>query len=616
MNQKKENKISQIITKARWVLPIALWAVLSFCSYPYLSKVEERSFFQFDLLWFYDFLSKPSGILSWCSLFFTQFLYLPWLGALIWVFLLTHSAELTRKIFRIPSDFSLLTYIPAAIFVGYNMSMGYMIYLMNHPGFFFIPVLGYLWALLTVVVLKKVEKPIPSLIFTLVWGFGGYYVAGVFGLTGIIAAASDIFFSSGRNRLGRFLPLIGSVGVIILAPIVFWGSTTYYLPSGWALGIPDSIHEVSLTRMQMPIILALLLLPLAPLSHLFRQLSNRVLLRIQIVALAALIAIPAFSWYRDINFKTELKMIHAADKLEWEKIPVLFEQLSEKKENDPSWQPTRVMVALKDLALIKTGQEGNRAFDFEDGCKDQNRKWQVQMSMQVGWILGLHYGIPGLCQRWCYEEIMLFGWNNMTFKYNTMIAILFGNTELADKYLSIMDRTLFYRKWAKDQRKINYDRDLLTKTAPYDQILPLMCYDDLICSDQEGCETFLIRHFGGPTPDNSTPLYDRVSLFFAMKAKDPTLFWTKFFLYLDSNNPKEIDRYYQEAAYLYSNLDNNGLLEALPFDDQVKRLYNTFTVSASKFGPLKIEDAKMLFPSSLRHTYFYYYYYINNIKLF
>ena len=309
-------------------------------------------------------------------------------------------------------------------------------------------------------------------------------------------------------------------------------------------------------------------------------------------------------------------MIQAADNLEWNKIPQLFDKYSDKHENDPSWQPTRVMVVLKDLALIKTGQEGEQAFAFEDGSKQQKRKWEVPMSVQIGRILGLQYGIPGLCQRWCYEESVLFGLSNATYKYNTMTAILFGDTKLTEKYLKTLDHTLFYHKWAKKQRRIYLDRELLANTAPYDMILPLMCYDDIVCSDLEGCEMFLNRHFNGASPEKSTPLYDRVALYFAMKSKDATLFWTRFFLYLDSNNPEKIDRYYQEAAYMYSNIGNKDLLEVLPFDEKVKSLYKSFSSLAEKYGPKSMDDSMLLFPAHLRHTYYYYYYYVNNIKLF
>ena len=97
MNQKEKNKRFGIPDILYWALPVLLWVILSFFSYEFLLKVEERSFFEFDVFWFKEFLAKPSGILSWCGLFLTQFLHIPWLGALVWVVLLALSARLTRE---------------------------------------------------------------------------------------------------------------------------------------------------------------------------------------------------------------------------------------------------------------------------------------------------------------------------------------------------------------------------------------------------------------------------------------------------------------------------------------------------------------------------------------
>ena len=616
MNQKKENKISNLLDNARWILPIILWAVLSFSSYDFILKVEERSYFEFDMFWFSEFLHKPSGILSWLGLFFTQFLHIPWLGSLFWVILLTASAELTRIIFKVPLSLSALTYIPAAIFVAYNMSMGYVVYLMNLPGYFFMPVLGYLWALLTVAIIRKSFSPAASLIITLIIGFTGYYIAGFYALVGIITACIDILLSE-RSRTGRILTLTGAAIVVILAPILFVGTTTYNISLGWTIGMPEQIYEISQSKMQLPLIIAMLLLIIAPLS---RFLTTRIIKNnssiIQGVILMAVIAIPSSLWFRDDNFKAELGMIRAADNLEWNQAVKIIEKVQAKHENDPVWQPTRVMVLLKDLALIKTGQEDERGFDFEDGDKAQKRKWNIPMSFQIGRILHLHYGIPGLCNRWLIEETVYFGSNIMTYKYHAMNAILLNDTQLAEKYLDKLERTLFYRQWAKQQRQLLTDRDLVAQTAPYDMIQPLMCYDDKVCSDMEGCELFLMEHFNGPRPENASPLYDRVALYFALKSKQSTLFWTRLFLYLDTNNPSKIGRYYQEAAYLFSTISNNQHLDTLPYDEHVKNLYKAFSQNAAQYGKKDLKEAQSVFPRNLRHTYYFYYYYINKLQSF
>ena len=616
MNQKERNNIPVILTNIRWILPVVLWGILTFCSYQFLYKVQERSFFEFDLFWLSDFLYKPSGLLSCISLFLTQFLYIPWLGALIWSLLLVASAELTRIVFSIPLNYSALTYIPAAVFVAYNMSLGYIVYLINLPGYFFLPVLGYLWALLTVILLRKPQKTATLFLLTVILGVAGYYVAGFYGLAGIVVSTIDIFLSS-RSRNEKYLSLACTVIVTLLTPILFVGTTTYNLAFGWTIGTPEPTYGIPASRLQLPILLAMLWLAITPFTRFLNGLSGkRVSTVIQSIALIAAIAIPASTWFRDDNFKAELDMIRAADNLEWNKAVLIYDNLQDKHAEDPSWQPTRVQVVLKDLALIKTGQESERAFDFEDGSKKQKGKWGAPMSLQIGRILYLQYGIPGLCNRWCIEESVLFGWNYMTYKYLAMNAIILGDTKLALKYLNGMEHTLFYRKWAKEQSKLCVDMESVARTDPYDKILPLMCFDDQVRADMDGLEFFLMEHFNGISPMNATPLYDRVALYFALKSKQSSLFWNRLFLYLDSNNPQKIGRYYQEAAYLFSNISHNELLDALPYDEHVKSLYNSFLQNASRYGKKSLDEARSCFSRNLRHTYYYYYYYVNELQMY
>ena len=604
------------MAKSRWIPPVALCVILFFISHEFIYGVEERSLFVYDLFWLKDFLNKPSGILSCCSLFFTQFLHIPWLGTLIWVILLILSAELTRIVYRIPVSLSALTYIPAAIFVSYNMSVGYALYLISLPGFFFMPVLGYMWALLTVVVLRKVHKPVWLATLFVIWGFAGYYIAGFYSLAGIAAACVDTMLSD-RGRSCRLAALAGTLVPLLLAPVAFVGTTTYNLSNGWIIGLPEKDFGITPLKMQYPLMLAMALAVVAPMSkYLGRMSGNKAPLIIQTAALALFISIPSVFWFRDETFKAELGMIHAANTLEWQEAVDIFDGLQSKHANDTSWEPTRVLVLLKDLALIKTGQESERSYSFENGSKMQNNDCVVPMSFQIGKILYLHYGLPGISNRWCSEEAVMFGRNYMTYKYYSIIAILFNDTNLTKEYLGTLKKTLFYRKWANEQYRFCDDPGLRAQAAPYDMILQLMCYNDLVTSDSEGCESFLARHFNGPRPRRATPLYDRVALFFAMDSKDSDLFWQRFVTFLDSNPTSSVGRYYREAAYLFSVLDNSSTLETLPFDDTTKELFSSFLEKAYKVGNVSLEEARQAFPANLRHTYYFYYYYVNELQMF
>lgn len=610
---KKENRRTVILSVIKWALPVTAWVVLSCFSGHFLRTVEERSLFEYDLFWIADFLATPSGILSLCSLFLTQFLHLPWLGALIWVFLLTMTAPLTKRIFRIPDNLSLTAYIPAAIMLTYNMSMGYIIYAINFPCYFFMPVLGYLWALLTVHVLRKADNPVISVFVTLIWGAAGYYIAGFYSLAGIIASAVDMAVY-GNNRSLRLSQNAASLSVLVLVPIAFISTTRYALASAWTLGLPEGLFEIPRARLQAPLILSMLLPVLAPTVKLFK--SEKAVSIAQYLSLAFILILPASFWYRDDNFKAELRMILAADNFEWEKAISVFENISSKKEKQAAWQPTRIMVMLKDLALIKTGKEADKAFAYDDGSMPQKTRWTIPSSFQIGKIMHFHYGIPGLCHRWCFEESVLLGWNNMTLKYHAMNSIATRQTALAERDLSHLERTLFYHKWAKKQRALCHDKDRIAASAPYNLVIPLICYDDEICSDQAGCEYFIMQHFIGPRPLKATPLYDRIALFYALKSKQPALILTTFLTYMESNNPEKIGRHYQEAAYLCGVITHNNQLQAFPFDERIKKDYDTFSKYHLKYGKMSIGQSRSVFPTAVRHSYYYYHYYVNELQMF
>lgn len=496
--------------------------------------------------------------------------------------------------------------------------MGYQVYILNLPGYFFIPVLGYLWALLTVSVLRKASKPLMASLLYISVGLAGYYFAGVFAIAGIITAMTDMVLS-GRDKKVRVLSAVCTLAVVILAPLVFLGTSSYNLSAGWTLGMPEHIFAISRSRMQVPLIIALVWLLIMPLIGHFRDLlsAKRTLIIIQFISLGLTIALPSSFWFRDDNYRAELRMIHATDNFEWESVIGIYDRIQGKHEAEQYWQPTRIMVLLKDLALLKTGKDNDRTFDFDDGSKEQNRNFNLPMSLQIGKTFFFNYGLPGVCNRWCIEESILSGFNNNTYKYLAMNAILQNKTELALKYLEPLEHTLFYRKWARQQRKLCTDTSLVADSAPYDKILPLMCYEDIVCADFDGCEFFMMNHFNGPSPQNTTPFYDRTAVMFAMKSKQPELFWARFFLYLDSNNPDKIGRSYQEAAYLFSIISRNErLLRSLPIDNQIKNLYNSFSQIASKVGNVSNQEAHSAFPPYLRHTYFYYYFYMNELQLF
>ena len=136
--------------------------------------------------------------------------------------------------------------------------------------------------------------------------------------------------------------------------------------------------------------------------------------------------------------------------------------------------------------------------------------------------------------------------------------------------------------------------------------------------DLRGCEYTLSHHFLAARPEQATPFYDRVALFWALKSQDSRAFWAKFLLYLDSSDPTKLDRYYQEAAYMFGNMEKNRTLMALPYDKNTKDLYEAFSgvIRKNEMDLKSLKDARRIIPSQLRYTYYYYYTFVRGLEQF
>lgn len=600
----------------KFLIPALFWIILVLTSKDFLLRIEGRSIFLFDWFWIKDFTDTPAGILNCAALFLTQFLHLPWVGSFIWVLLLAISAYSTARLYGIPESRSALAWIPAFILAGANMSIGYLIYIMNTPGYFFAPVLGYLLILSTVALSRKFKSTALLAVFIAVCGFAGFLIAGYYAFAAIAAAALDHLVSD--KGKGRFVPLITAIAAIIISPIALYGLTTYNLSQGWIQGLPATLYQETHLRTFFPVIAATVIPCILPFTSRFTgsKPSKPALFQAPVLAVCAVLLY--LSWFRDTNYWAETSMIEAVNRMDWQKTIGIMKDLNGKADKDPEYQPTRVMVLLKDLALIKTGQEGQSAFAFDDGDADQKNSHEIPMVLEIGKILYLHYGIPGFCHRWSMEEAGEFGWSPDALKYLTMASVSMNDGKLAAKYLDILDNTLFYRNWSAQQRKLCNDTQLAARTAPYDMIMPLVCYPDELGDDRRGCEYTLTRHFTGARPDNATQLYDRVSLFWSLKSQNDKVFWAKFLLYLEYSDISKMERHYQEAAYLFSHIANNRTLMSLPYDKTTQQLYDSFVNSAQKheFDIESLKDARRVMPSHLRYTYYYYYSFVRGLKQF
>jgi len=128
-------------------------------------------------------------------------------------------------------------------------------------------------------------------------------------------------------------------------------------------------------------------------------------------------------------------------------------------------------LAMLNLSLAKTEQMGNRMFSYDQhGINGLflpfNREY---VTAAMGNEILYHLGLTNASQEYafeCMETIPNMGKSARTIKRLAETNLINGQYKVSEKYLKLLEKTLFYRKWAKttmtflnDEEKINNDPD-------------------------------------------------------------------------------------------------------------------------------------------------------------
>ena len=627
-----------------YILAVLLWAVLVIRGHYFLKKVEDLSIFMFDWLYFKEALQIPGGFLGVAGSFFTQFLYLPWLGSFLWVILLLLTYQLTVKVFNIPDGLKILAIIPAVLMVIGNMSLGYGVFIMREQDHFFAPVLGYMTALIPVFAINRIKTLGGRMLFLAIWTAAGFPLFGTFAFVGTLGASLSVLTGKSDTRNNRITLFATGIGLVLLVPLIAYNFyTTYRMADSWHLGLPSVSDDEWTHAVRTPFQLALLfILIMSIAARWLKESVQRPVLQ-AIVSVAAILSVWGF-WFKDDNFRTELAMSEAVDRFDWPEVVKIYKEavrshaasdekayaartrkLSGIKDQNTIneivdsysgkfFEPTRTMVLYRDLALLKMNRALDEAFTMKDGSRLQKSRTQIPMAFQSGKQLYLQYGLVNMSYRWCLEDVIEHDWSYSTIKYLVMHSVIMQETEFARKYINKLSKTIFYRKWALEQSALSRDSAAMASSAPYKEILPYMCFENRMSNDQVKSETFLMRHYVEPEPPHPTPEYDRAALYWTMRIQNIPEFWRRLYYYLQTNNPKELPRSVQEAAILYSDLEKDGM--QLPYNKAVNDNYTAFKRYVESHPVRSLKESAYPYSQKFGTTFYYYYYFMRNLQTY
>ena len=604
-----EEWIRRLPLKAGLLFAVIVWGLLNLFEHEFLFRVQELSLWLPTKVYFDERMLVPGGLMAYIACFLTQFFYYPMLGSLIYVVLLLVVQWLTMRVFQISARHALLALIPGVLIVCCSMEVGYWIFQIKTQGYFFSMLVGFLFTLSSIF-FYQVVKGWWRYLVVLVIAAAGYPLFGFYALLALIGVAVGALCEA---KEGRSVVVLLCVAFAVAAPILYY---SVYEQTRFAnmftIGMPAFEFSKRDLFTWIPYILLYLfplVMPFVPLKRGEEAVIKKAFLIEGSGVAVFVVVLGLVFWYRDPNFRAEIKMNHAMERLEWRKA---LDIAKEQKQT-----PTRLIVLNKNLALLKLGKAGDEMFRYLDGGEPPKSPLQIRLMQVGGKMLYYHYGRMNFCYRWCLEDAVEYGWKVDYLKYMVRTSLISGEPELAKKYIRTLKKTIFYRGWAERYEKIADNPELIVKDREMATILPLYQYRDQLDGDNSLVEIYLLNYFAHTYMDYSTPMFDEAGLMCALTLKDIPTFWNNFFRYANSHKEGRMPTHYQEAALLYGNLEKNVDISKMPFDKKVDARFKDFMRFAQKHAVENIErdpEVKKLFYERFGDTFWYFYFFIRDVK--
>jgi hypothetical protein len=399
---------------------------------------EKTSLFVFSGDYLKDIITQPGSFVIYIGSFLTTFYYYPFCGAIIISFticLITYfisrimSFLSGEKAIMIPILFGIAFFILHTSFkyLFYN-SLGVLVQLI----FFFLS-------------LKYPKHYIPVIFFPLLYLLTGGF-AWIFGLMYIL----HLSLSSIKKNWIRIIliPAIAFICIFLLKG--------YFLfqPGRELLLFPFSFDDLGpLFKLFFPLIGVIVLLPLIiKIKIRFpKRIKQKETHKLIIISVLVFMIMTAASCM--LFDKVYYEYFHV-EKLFYNK---KYTEITQYLREHPS--TNRLTIFLNNIALCETGRLNDQLFNFPQSPDGQSLflKWEM-----VGEVLrrgGYFYYTTGMineAHRWAYENIVMKGLTPEDLKMLIKTDIIDGNYKVARKYISILRKTIFYRKEAFEfEKQIN-----------------------------------------------------------------------------------------------------------------------------------------------------------------
>ncbi len=625
-SQPVSSNVSTFTKPAQWIVAsvaFVVFAVLSYyflivCNSDYLYSVNEHNLWLNESFYFNEKMLEVGGFAQWLGCYFTQYFYYPQLGAFMLIAMWGVLYVLTMKALGISKKYSALALVPCVCLLVSVISLGYWLYYIKYHGYWFSQTISLIIMMAAVwahrVITSIGEKENASLlqksfgaIFIVAWTVAFYPLIGAWALVGALAMMISTIPSA----------VAGAVSVGLVPLLYYYNYTHMRLEDAWFANFPILQNgEIIGWSHVIPFIIIVAFVVLIKLfsfiSKNFKLTENYMPLwagaMLNIAFLALLVWYVKDSNYDYYNYHAELRMHRAVDESRWN--DVLDEAAK------APGKMSRQMVISKNIALMNTGEIGNKMFHYDNSGEPPYApdSLRVHMVQTAGTQIYYNYGKMNFACRWAIEDGVEFGFDVDDLKTLARTALFNGEDKVARKYLRILSKTTFWKDWADERMAMLNDKRKFEASQEYKDINPLRNFNNTLDGDQGLCEMYLIQYFSNMMNDD--PKFQEQTIAFALIQKDIQLFWPRFFAYATMHENESMPIHYQEAAYLYGHLEHGVAIDKMPFNEEriVKR-YEAFQNATQRLlrNGLSSPEVGEQVKSQFGDTFWWFYFFCRDV---
>jgi hypothetical protein len=614
----KESKGEELLQKEEsgkssdkiWFLLLTA-ILLSFYFIYFLLRIDPKLIYQsqepvffFDRYFIYDFFSYPGGINELASRFLSQFFYFSWTGALLLVivfaFVTLNTWLFIRSITTI-RPVLYLQWIPSVILLALHSEYRFPLAL----------TLGLLWAMLCVnfyIYLTPAKRTLRLLFYLILQAILYYVAAGQAFIFSLVIILYEVL----HNRrvilpllyilLSMLLPYLGATMVFIIR---FQDAYTKNLISH------DMYRVTWLSWMLYGFFPFVLLLSIFEEKYVkvgkksANKLWDRLLchrpLPIKLIQAIIILSLVAVSAQYSYNKKEKVFLLidHYARFEEWQKILDIAQK---------GLPISNVVQCQVNRALYHAGILCDKMFSMTqlfggDGLF-LHEKVRAAYALQHS-DLFFDLGLINESEHWAHEAIAARGDTAWNLQRLALVNLLKQKRDIAEKYLVMLHKTMWHRKWAVEhQRYLSDDKDFWSQPK-YQYLKSVMPESDFLVSPAEPklCLEELLKN------TNNKMAFEYFMTCCLLEGR--VGHFIKNLQLMNSFNYPKIPRHFEEAMLIYNQLTGGKgiVLQGKRISEQTIRKFNDFNKIKAKYKNDKTAARNELI--KYRDTYWYYglYYY-------